>query len=77
MSRPDPIFHLHISVAGIDKGGCHLFRHSCATLMMENGADLRYIQQLLGHEDISSTQIYTHVSIAKLKEVHKKTHPGK
>ncbi len=67
----------YLKEAGIErKGSCHLFRHSCATQMLENGADIRYIQQLLGHRDISSTQIYTQVSMAKLKEVHEKFHPA-
>ena len=68
----------YVTQANIDKeGSCHLFRHTVATLMLENGADIRFIQQLLGHEAISSTQIYTHVSIHKLKEVHQLTHPAK
>ena len=58
------------------KGSCHLFRHTMATLMLEGGADIRYIQEMLGHEKLESTQVYTRVSIKKLKEVHKKTHPG-
>ncbi|MGH7407124.1 MAG: tyrosine-type recombinase/integrase, partial [Candidatus Methylomirabilales bacterium] len=58
-------------------GACHLFRHTCATLMLENGADVRYIQALLGHADLASTQVYTHVAIGKLKEVHTATHPAK
>jgi len=45
--------------------------------MLENGADIRFIQEMLGHAYLSTTQIYTHVSIAKLKEVHTKTHPAK
>ncbi len=57
-------------------GSCHLFRHSMATLMLENGADIRFIQQMLGHSKLSSTQIYTHVSVRALKEVHSRTHPG-
>jgi integrase/recombinase XerD len=57
-------------------GSCHLLRHACATHMLENGADIRYIQALLGHADLRSTQIYTQVSISKLKEVHAATHPG-
>lgn len=47
-----------------------------ATTMLENGADIRYIQQMLGHSDIGTTRLYTHVSIAKLKEVHGKSHPA-
>jgi len=58
------------------RGGCLLFRHSLATTMLENGADIRYIQQMLGHAQLSTTQLYTHVSITKLKEVHAKTHPA-
>lgn len=58
------------------KGSCHLFRHTCATLMLEGGADIRFIQQLLGHADISTTEIYTQVSIKKLKEIHNLTHPA-
>jgi integrase/recombinase XerD len=67
----------YIRNSGIEKeGSCHMFRHTIATLMLENGADIRYIQQILGHNSLESTQIYTHVSIKKLKEVHEKTHPG-
>ena len=58
------------------KGACHLFRHTCATLMLEGGADIRFIQQQLGHADLSTTEIYTQVSIRKLKEIHNMTHPG-
>ncbi len=57
-------------------GACHLFRHTCATLMLEGGADIRYIQELLGHVELSTTQIYTRVSIRKLKAVHALTHPS-
>ena len=58
-------------------GSCHLFRHTMATLMMENGADIRYIQAMLGHAKLDTTQIYTQVSIRKLKQVHDNTHPAK
>jgi integrase/recombinase XerD len=58
-------------------GSCHLFRHTCATLMLENGADIRFIQQLLGHEKLETTQIYAQVSIRMLKEVHTRTHPAR
>lgn len=68
----------YVSAANLGKSGsCHLFRHSCATLMLENGADIRYIQQLLGHASVSTTQIYTQVSIRQLKQVHSLTHPAK
>ena len=56
--------------------GCHLFRHSMATEMLERGADIRHLQEILGHADINSTQIYAHVSMRKLKEVHEKCHPA-
>lgn len=62
--------------AGIRRGGCHRFRHACATLMLENGADIRFIQQLLGHASLATTQIYTHVSIRQLQRVHDLTHPA-
>ena len=58
------------------KGACHLFRHTMATLMLENGADIRFIQQMLGHARLDTTQIYTQVSIRKLKEIHSVTHPS-
>ncbi|MGH8020910.1 MAG: site-specific tyrosine recombinase XerC [Opitutaceae bacterium] len=58
------------------RGACHLFRHTMATLMLENGADIRFIQQQLGHAELSTTQIYTQVSIRMLKEVHTRTHPA-
>ncbi len=64
--------------AGVTKvGACHLFRHSAATFMHAAGADIRHIQAILGHESLNTTQIYTHVSIGKLCEVHAKTHPGR
>ncbi len=63
--------------AGITKrGACHLFRHTMATAMLDNGADIRHVQEMLGHTQISTTQRYTHVSIARLKAVHAATHPA-
>jgi len=67
----------YVKSAGIGKGGaCHIFRHTMATLMLEGGADIRYIQAMLGHVRLDTTQIYTHVSIRTLKQVHTTTHPG-
>lgn len=57
-------------------GSCHLFRHTMATLMHENGADIRHVQAMLGHEDIKTTQIYTQVAVRALQQVHAATHPG-
>ena len=54
----------------------HTFRHSCATHMLKNGAPIRHIQEMLGHESLESTQIYTKVTINDLKEIHAKYHPG-
>lgn len=71
------IVRSYIEAAGIQKeGACHLFRHAMATLMLENGADIRFIQQMLGHASLETTEIYTHVSIRKLKEIHSATHPS-
>lgn len=68
----------YIQSAGVlVPGACHLFRHACATHMLENGADIRYIQVLLGHASLTSTQLYTNVSIQKLKAIHTATHPAR
>jgi integrase/recombinase XerD len=67
----------YVGAANIGKrGACHMFRHVMATLMLENGADIRYIQQMLGHADLKTTQIYTQVSIRQLKRIHAATHPA-
>jgi integrase/recombinase XerD len=61
---------------GIEKtGSCHLWRHTCATDMHRGGADIRYVQAMLGHERMETTQIYTHVHIEALREIHARCHP--
>ncbi len=67
----------HLIASGVRlTGACHLFRHTMATLMLEGGADVRFVQQMLGHAKLETTQVYTHVAITKLKEIHAATHPG-
>ena len=67
----------YVAKADIGKqGGCHLFRHTMATLMLEGGADIRFIQAMLGHAELSTTQIYTQVAIRQLQLVHARSHPG-
>ncbi len=66
-----------VQLSGPLGSSCHLFRHACATHMLENGADIRFIQALLGHADLGTTEIYTRVAILKLKQVHEATHPAR
>lgn len=67
-----------IRKASIGKvGSCHLFRHTFATLLLENGCDLRYVQAMLGHSKLETTEIYTHVSIKALKDAHSRCHPAR
>ncbi len=64
-------------LAGIKKNvSTHTFRHTCATHMLKNGAPVRHLQEMLGHESLESTQIYTHVTINDLKQIHAKYHPS-
>jgi len=68
----------YMDIAGIDKpGATHLLRHACATHMLEGGADIRFLQAMLGHSQLNTTEIYTHVSIEKLKAIHEATHPAR
>ena len=62
-------------VTTIDKKSPHVLRHSFATHLMNNGADLNAVKELLGHSSLASTQVYTHNTIEKLKDIHKKAHP--
>jgi integrase/recombinase XerD len=67
----------YVDAAAIGKkGSCHLFRHTMATLMLEAGADVRFIQEMLGHQKLDTTQLYTQVSIRELKRIHELTHPS-
>jgi integrase/recombinase XerD len=67
----------YVARSGVPKkGACNLYRHGTATLMLEGGADIRQVQVMLGHADISTTQVYAHVAIKSLKEVYAKTHPA-
>ena len=64
-------------LAGIQKNiTTHGLRHTCATHMLKNGAPIRHIQEMLGHESLESTQIYTRVTINDLKKIHAQYHPG-
>jgi integrase/recombinase XerD len=75
--RLSRLVRVYVERANVGKrGACHMFRHTMATLMLENGADIRFIQEMLGHADLQSTQVYTRVSIHQLKQVHTATHPG-
>ena len=76
-NRLGDLVRRYLRHAGIPQGSCHAFRHAMATHMLENGADIRFIQAMLGHSELSTTQIYTQVSIGKLREIHAATHPAR
>ena len=67
----------YVRASGVPvRGACHLFRHASATAMLEGGADIRFVQELLGHAHLESTQLYTRVTISKLKAIYEATHPA-
>lgn len=77
VSLLNDLVNRYVGAAQITKrGSCHMWRHTMATLMLENGADIRYIQELLGHGDLSTTEVYTRVTITKLQQIYRATHPA-
>ena len=67
----------YVRGAGIGKhGSCHLFRHTMATVLLEGGADVREVQEMLGHTNLATTARYTHVAIGRLQAVHARAHPA-
>src|SRR5690606_2203361 len=76
-ARLTQLLRRYVDRADLGKtGACHIFRHTMATLMLEGGADVRLIQEILGHAELSTTEIYTRVNIKHREAVHAATHPG-
>ncbi len=76
---PDVLSRLvsvYVRAGSAKRGSCHLFRHTTATLMLDAGADVRFIAEMLGHQKLETTMTYTRVSMAKLQEVHSRCHPA-
>ena len=76
LERVGQLVYAYVRQAELGRsGGCHLFRHTFATALLDGGADIRHIQAMLGHENLETTAGYTHVAIEKLVEVYERTHP--
>ena len=76
LERVGQLVHAHVHTAELGRsGGCHLFRHTFATALLDGGADIRHIQAMLGHENLQTTAGYTHVAVEKLVEVYERSHP--
>jgi integrase/recombinase XerD len=76
-NRLTELVHRYVSAAGLGKtGSCHLFRHTMATPMLGGGANVRYLQAMLGHAQLTTTELYTRASITQLKAVYQRTHPA-
>jgi len=77
LNRLSERVHRYLAAAGVPGGGsCHLFRHTMATLLLEGGADIRDVQEILGHTNLSTTARYTHIAIGRLQAVHARAHPA-
>jgi integrase/recombinase XerD len=67
---------IYLHCGGVTKGGAHIIRHTCATHLLESGADIRFIQKLLGHASLETTAIYTEMNVESLRQVFSECHPA-